>query len=127
MASVVHQSPTTDCQQFRHGYLGSRISCRRLHLLPQHGNLVGLHVAEYYEPAEEVGGDYLDVIPLDDEMTLLCLADVAGHGVPAALAATSQDSVDQVVSMFNDAFHEFRKDRKPYDDTTMLIAEFVAS
>lgn len=57
-------------------------------LRPKSQNLKGLNVAELFEPAEDVGGDYYDVIGLRDGSTLLCLADVAGHGVPAAMAAT---------------------------------------
>ncbi|MCA9158113.1 MAG: SpoIIE family protein phosphatase [Planctomycetales bacterium] len=58
------------------------------HLLPKSNGLSGIAVADLFEPAEEVGGDYYDVIPLPEQKYLLCLADVAGHGVPAAMAAT---------------------------------------
>jgi sigma-B regulation protein RsbU (phosphoserine phosphatase) len=58
------------------------------HLRPSPQDLEKLDVAELFEPAEDVGGDYFDVIPLGKGRTLLCLADVVGHGVPAAMAAT---------------------------------------
>jgi len=58
------------------------------HLLPEYDGIRGFQVAELFEPAEEVGGDYYDVIPLEDDRFLLCIADVSGHGVPAAMAAT---------------------------------------
>lgn len=57
-------------------------------LRPTHQVIRGLRIAELFEPAEDVGGDYYDVIPLSDDSTLLCVADVTGHGVPAAMAAT---------------------------------------
>lgn len=57
-------------------------------LRPTVSELVGIDVAELFEPAEDVGGDYYDVIPLSDGRYLLCVADVSGHGVPAAMAAT---------------------------------------
>jgi len=38
--------------------------------------------------AREVGGDYFDIIPLDDRGMLLVIADVMGKGMPAALLAT---------------------------------------
>lgn len=36
-------------------------------------------------PARSVGGDYYDFIPVDEGRLALCLADVSGHGMPAAL------------------------------------------
>jgi sigma-B regulation protein RsbU (phosphoserine phosphatase) len=58
------------------------------HLRPANMSITGIETAELFEPAEDVGGDYYDVIPLGDGRCLLCVADVAGHGVPAAMAAT---------------------------------------
>ena len=58
------------------------------HLRPRNGVVPGVETAELFEPADDVGGDYYDVIPLGDGRCLLCLADVSGHGVPAAMAAT---------------------------------------
>ena len=58
------------------------------HLRPRNGSVPGIETAELFEPADDVGGDYYDVIPLGEGRCLLCLADVSGHGVPAAMAAT---------------------------------------
>lgn len=58
------------------------------HLRPVNGHVEGIETAELFEPADDVGGDYYDVIPLGSQQCLLCLADVSGHGVPAAMAAT---------------------------------------
>lgn len=57
-------------------------------LRPGDQAISGLRIAELFEPADDVGGDYYDVIRLSDDSTLLCVADVSGHGVPAAMAAT---------------------------------------
>ncbi|MDB5272784.1 MAG: rsbU [Chitinophagaceae bacterium] len=40
--------------------------------------------ASYY-PNKIVGGDYYDYIPLDDNRFYVCIADVSGKGIPAAL------------------------------------------
>ncbi|HRS29204.1 MAG: SpoIIE family protein phosphatase [Phycisphaerae bacterium] len=39
----------------------------------------------YNEPSSEVGGDYFDYFPLDDTHVGFVIADVTGHGLPAAL------------------------------------------
>ena len=57
-------------------------------LRPTVNGLAGIDVAELFEPADDVGGDYYDVIALPNGCYLLCVADVCGHGVPAAMAAT---------------------------------------
>ncbi|MFD8078874.1 SpoIIE family protein phosphatase [Streptomyces sp. NPDC059718] len=47
----------------------------------------GLEVAARYRPAQarsKVGGDWYDVIPLDDERTALVVGDVMGSGIDAA-------------------------------------------
>lgn len=56
-------------------------------LLPQTLDLLGLNIAHLFEPADEVGGDYYDVLRLPDGSSLFCIADVTGHGVPAAMSA----------------------------------------
>lgn len=45
----------------------------------------GYDVAGTSLPAREVGGDYFDFIPCGDMCWAICLADVAGKGLPAAL------------------------------------------
>lgn len=47
--------------------------------------LQGFEFADYYEPAQRVGGDYFDYIDLPHGRVAIALADVAGKGVPAAL------------------------------------------
>jgi sigma-B regulation protein RsbU (phosphoserine phosphatase) len=44
----------------------------------------GIHFHYYYEPMVEVSGDYFNVIRQGNTMTAI-IADVSGHGVPAAL------------------------------------------
>jgi serine phosphatase RsbU (regulator of sigma subunit) len=47
--------------------------------------LPGYEFFAHYEPAQEVGGDYYDFIPLSGGRLAVMLGDVAGKGVPAAL------------------------------------------
>lgn len=48
----------------------------------------GLRVVAVYEPMTAIGGDFYDFIPVDANRIGLLVADVAGHGVPAALIAS---------------------------------------
>ncbi|MCG8584112.1 MAG: SpoIIE family protein phosphatase [Pirellulales bacterium] len=45
----------------------------------------GYHFFEYYEPANEVGGDFYDYVPLPGGRVAVVLADVSGKGISAAL------------------------------------------
>ncbi len=45
----------------------------------------GYELAGRTIPAQEVGGDYYDFIPIDDSHLAFCLGDVSGKGLPASL------------------------------------------
>jgi len=45
----------------------------------------GFEITASWQPARIVGGDYFDVLRFDDDTLGLCIADVAGKGMPAAL------------------------------------------
>jgi sigma-B regulation protein RsbU (phosphoserine phosphatase) len=47
--------------------------------------LAGFEVATAWRPARVVGGDYFDVLKLGDDRLGICVADVVGKGVSAAL------------------------------------------
>jgi len=51
-------------------------------VIPQ---LPGFEVASAWQPARAVGGDYFDVLKLSEARLAICIADVSGKGVPAAL------------------------------------------
>ena len=48
-------------------------------------DVAGYEFYDYYEPAEQVGGDYFDYLQLPDGRLAVVVADVVGHGVAAAL------------------------------------------
>jgi sigma-B regulation protein RsbU (phosphoserine phosphatase) len=55
-------------------------------LLPKEvPQLAGFEVAAAWRPAREVGGDYYDAFKLDEHRLGVCIADVVGKGVAAAL------------------------------------------
>ena len=47
--------------------------------------LPGYEFFDYYQPADLIGGDYYDYIPLPEGRLAIIVADVVGHGVAAAL------------------------------------------
>lgn len=47
----------------------------------------GLKIDRFYLPATDVTGDYQDLVKQSDKTCSVCLADVTGHGVPAAMSA----------------------------------------
>ncbi|HEX3580396.1 MAG TPA: PP2C family protein-serine/threonine phosphatase [Thermoanaerobaculia bacterium] len=50
--------------------------------------LNGFEIATVYQPATEVAGDFYDFLAVDDDHVGVLVADVSGHGVPAALVAS---------------------------------------
>lgn len=59
-------------------------------------------------PSKTIGGDYYDVIPIDEENIVLVVADVSGKGIPASL----------LVSTLNAALYA-------YIQTSMSLADLV--
>jgi len=58
----------------------------QMSILPKRALRKGeLEIAGYTTPAELVGGDYFDFIPVSDRIIGLAIADASGHGLPAAL------------------------------------------
>ncbi|MCP4606104.1 MAG: SpoIIE family protein phosphatase [Proteobacteria bacterium] len=104
-------------------------------LLPEEPKIPGYEIAAHMEPADEVGGDYYDVINFDGKDWLI-IGDVSGHGVPAGLVMmmvqTSIHSVlqkgqylspEQLLEMVNRVIHENIK--KMSEDKYMTITVFA--
>ncbi len=54
--------------------------------LPATGpDINGYTFYNFYQPAQQIGGDYYDYIPLPDGRMAVIVADVVGHGVAAAM------------------------------------------
>jgi len=48
-------------------------------------NIPGFHIESVYHPAQQVGGDFFQVLPIEGGGVLAVLGDVSGKGLPAAL------------------------------------------
>jgi|GEM_PF-221783 len=58
--------------------------------IPQIGNC---QIAASWNPARTVAGDYYDLIQLNDHTVAVCIADVVGKGMPAALLMSNLQSL----------------------------------
>jgi sigma-B regulation protein RsbU (phosphoserine phosphatase) len=76
-------------------------------LLPKEiPQIAGFQITGAWEPAHVVGGDYYDVIQLSSHKLGICIADVVGKGVPAALLmANVQASVRAFASESSSPSH----------------------
>jgi serine phosphatase RsbU (regulator of sigma subunit) len=58
----------------------------QLAFLPKEApKISGYSFFQYYNPAQQIGGDYFDYIELDKNRIAIVMADVVGHGVAAAM------------------------------------------
>ncbi|HPM33553.1 MAG TPA: response regulator, partial [Spirochaetota bacterium] len=51
-----------------------------------------------YLPMEDIGGDFFDVYKINEDKTAFVIADVTGHGIPAALIVTMAKMIFSVYS-----------------------------
>jgi sigma-B regulation protein RsbU (phosphoserine phosphatase) len=78
-----------------------------------------IEVSGFTSPAELVGGDYFDFIPVSDRLLGVAIADASGHGLPAALqvrdvytglrmAVEREFKIVRTVERLNRIIHESR-------------------
>lgn len=77
----------------------ARIQSSILPQLPPQLN--GVEVAHTYLPASEVGGDFYDVLALEDGRVAVAVGDVAGHGVSSGLVMSMAKSALAVQVTFD--------------------------
>ena len=96
-------------------------------------NLPGVHIATFYQPFYEVGGDYFDVRVLNDEELMFCVCDVSGKGIPAALLTANYQAhfkaqcqsgipLDEIVARLNRLVFDVAQETSAY--ITAFIARY---
>lgn len=50
------------------------------------------------QPSDTIGGDYFDVLQMSEARAAVCIADVVGHGVPAALLMSNLQAAVKILS-----------------------------
>src|SRR5712692_2371906 len=65
----------------------------------------GYEIASAWQSARLVGGDYFDILPLGEKTLGMCIADVAGKGMPAALLMSNLQAAVRGLSSLSVAPH----------------------
>ena len=63
-------------------------------------SMPGFAITSAYRPAQEVGGDFFQIIPLEGGSTLVILGDVSGKGLKAAMAVSLIVGAARMVAEF---------------------------
>jgi sigma-B regulation protein RsbU (phosphoserine phosphatase) len=106
-------------------------------ILPGEVDVEGLAISAHMLPAEVVGGDYYDIIPVEDGCWL-AMGDVAGHGLTAGVIMlmiqsavqslvrlAPQGSPRDLVSALNGALYENIQNRMQRDEhVTFCLARY---
>jgi sigma-B regulation protein RsbU (phosphoserine phosphatase) len=77
-----------------------------------------LQIYGFYQPMDDLGGDFYDVFMLDKNRIVFVIVDVCGHGVPAALITTMAK-----VSFFNNS----RENLKTSEILTLVNEEICGA
>ena len=110
-------------------------------LLPLQGELdrvVDLDIAASMKPAEEVGGDYYDVLAYHDK-TIIAIGDVTGHGLDSSivmlmtqaavrtLAVSNIESPVQFVHILNQTIFDNLQRLESYKNLTLMLGYYQNS
>ena len=101
---------------------------------PEEFETTGCTIIGYGSPAMEVGGDFWDVVPINEHKVFVSIGDVSGKGVPAALLASkcvaivrSQLQTSPDVAMHVLAQHLnrlFAESSRPEQFVTLFLATY---
>lgn len=73
--------------------------------------------ATLFQPSAAIGGDYFDILRLDDDRLVVVIADVSGHGLPTGLR----------MAMLKAALVILVEERKPPDEIFRRLSAMVRS
>ena len=90
-------------------------------LLPSSWEHLDLDVAGYYQPHTQVGGDYYDAFASDHGNVVMCMADVSGKGMSAALLMSNFQA--QVRALFQVGKATLQDTLQVLNDRVMNIAQ----
>jgi len=104
---------------------------RRLqsHLIPKEIEREIIGIAIEFHPADEIAGDFVDVIECPNGDTILCVADVVGHGIHAAMGSAVLKALLLAIdleepspaAMLGSINHIYCKTSLPEDFASMIL------
>lgn len=68
--------------------------------------ILNIEIAALNLPCKEIGGDYYDLIKLDEHKLGIAIADVSGKGIPASLIMSNLQACLRILSRENLSVHE---------------------
>ena len=87
-----------------------------------------LEIAALMEPASEVGGDLFDAFFVDDRHLFICIGDVSGHGIPAALFMARSIGLMRIAAMGtmrpDEVIGKINEQLCPGNDTNLFVTLF---
>ena len=76
-------------------------------LIPQlKRNYPGVELSAFYAPNKDVGGDYYDFFEVGRNRYMVCIADVSGKGVPAALIMSNFQASLRALSIYVESLRD---------------------
>ena len=85
------------------------------------------HVSGRYIPIEDIGGDFFDCYVIDDKRTAFLIADVTGHGIPAALTMTMSKMLFSIYASRYDSSSGLLKDINKQLNGMMLDTQYITA
>jgi phosphoserine phosphatase RsbU/P len=82
---VLRSTQTSRQQTLLEGQVAAAREVQQVILPEQIEAIPGFNVESVYKPAQQVGGDFFQILPAGEDGLLLVLGDVAGKGLPAAM------------------------------------------
>jgi len=84
-------------------------------------------VSGMYLPIEDIGGDFFDCYKLDDNRSAFIIADVTGHGIPAALTMTMSKMLFNIYSSKFSSTSELMKEINRQLQGTLLDMQYITA
>ena len=103
---VLRASSTSRLQARLESELEAAREVQQVILPEQVDSIFGFTIESAYEPAQQVGGDFFQIVPTAGGGLLLVIGDVAGKGLPAAMLVSVIVGAIRATAEFTHAPHE---------------------